>query len=230
MTPAIYSHRRGAEVSGTAIGSVPYRKKFLDSKLREFDGRLALIRGLPLQQRQLLLRYCVVTTLIHLTRTLRSDDPSIIMMEVWARANALVDAELASLLSSPVEGLVPLPLLTQLPMCLGGFGVPHYQTIVPSAYTSASSAVHQFLGKIGLRAPLHSVPPSHKDLLKLMHAQMAVAVRTALPIQYHSTLDDHCNTYSYVFLTACPTSPDLMMTDAEYRVSLDPFLQCWSHR
>ena len=149
LTHAIYSRNRGAEVS---IGSVPFCKKFLESKLSEFNGRFALIRGLPLQQRQLL-RYCFVTTLIHLTRTLRSDDPSI--MEVW---DALVDAELASPLTSPVEGLVYLPLLIQLPMCLGGFGIPHYQTIVPSAYTSASSAAHQFLGKLGLCAPLHSVP------------------------------------------------------------------------
>ena len=52
-----------------------------------------------------------------------------------------------------------------------------------------------------------------------MHAQLAAAVRTGLPIQYHSTpLDDHCITSSYVFLTACSTSQDLVLTYAEFRV------------
>jgi hypothetical protein len=138
FTPDLYRSTHGAEVLGTAIGSLSFRSKFLAAEVSQWNDDIALLRNLPLQHRQLLFRFCVYTKLAHLTRTLRSDEPA--MLELWKRADSYSDAELQSYLASPVPGLVELRRLTALPLCLGGFGIPQFQTIVSTTYTSARAA------------------------------------------------------------------------------------------
>jgi hypothetical protein len=51
-----------------------------------------------------------------------------------------------------------------------------------------------------------------------MNTQLASAVREDLPATYRSTFDDHCSKSSYAFLTVCPTSRDLTLTDEDVQL------------
>ena len=40
-----------------------------------------------------------------------------------------------------------------------------------------------------------------------------------VPAAYRSTFDDHCNPSSYAFLTVCPTTEDLILSDTEVQLA-----------
>jgi hypothetical protein len=218
FTPALYHSSGGAEVLGTAIGSLPYRSKFLTTKVSHWADFIALLRDLPLQSRQLLFRFCVYTKIVHLTRTLQSSEPA--MLAIWKRADSYADAELQSYLGSPVAGLVEFKRLTALPLNVGGFGIPQFQTIVSTTYTSARAASLHHLAWLKLLTPSTSAPPDQRALLRAMYSGLVAALREDLPATYRSTLDDHCNSSSYAFLLVCPTSSDLILSDKEFQLGV----------
>ena len=51
-----------------------------------------------------------------------------------------------------------------------------------------------------------------------MYTEQAAALRADLPVAYHSTYDDHCNKSSYAFLTVCPTTKAMTLTDTEFQL------------
>ena len=215
-TPDIYRYNHGAEVLGTAIGSLPFRERFLATKLSHWVDHVALLRPLSLQERQLLFRFCVVPTLGHLPRTLRSHEPP--LMAIWERADSYVLAEMQCYAASPAPSLVELKRLVALPMCYGGFGIQQYQTTVSITYTSAKAASLLHLSHLGLLPPSDSPPPDLRAALRTMYTEQAAALRADLPIAYHSTYDDHCNKSSYAFLTVCPTTKATTLTDTEFQL------------
>ena len=74
ITPDLYRSTHGAEILGTAIGSLAFRGKFLTAKVSKWADCITLLRCLRLQIRQLLFRHSVYPKLTHLTRTLRSEE------------------------------------------------------------------------------------------------------------------------------------------------------------
>ena len=83
-------------------------------------------------------------------------------------------------------------------------------------YTSAKAASLLYLSQLGLLPPSDLPPPDLRAALRAMYTEQAAAVRADLPAAYHSTFDDRCNQSS--FLTVCPTTPDLTLTDTEFQV------------
>ena len=103
-------------------------------------------------------------------------------------------------------------------MCNGGFGIQQYQTTVSITYTSAKAASLLHLSQLGLLPPSDLPTLDLRVALRAMYTAQAAAVRADLPAAYHSTFDDHCNQSSYAFLTVCPTTLDLTLTDTEFQV------------
>ncbi len=99
FTPDLSLGSNGAEVLGTAIGSTRFLAKFLAAAVSKWATGFHPLRSLPLQCRQLLFRFCLHPQLTHLSKTLRSDDPTI--MVEWSRADNHADAELRAYLSFP---------------------------------------------------------------------------------------------------------------------------------
>ena len=115
-------------------------------------------------------------------------------------------------------GLVELKRLVALPMCYGGFGIQQYQTTVSITYTSAKAASLLHLSHLGLLPSSDLPPPDLRAALRTMYTEQAAAFRADLPVAYHSTYDDHCNKSSYAFLTVCPTTKAMTLTDTEFQL------------
>ena len=58
-----------------------------------------------------------------------------------------------------------------------------------------------------------------RAILQAMYTRLASDLREDLPAAYRSTFDDHCNPSSYAFLTVCPTTEDLILSDTEVQLA-----------
>ena len=137
---SIYEARHpGIEILGSKLGNVNARQTFLNKKIDTLSANIQLLSSLPLQQRQLLFRFCIVPTPLHLIRTLKSSEPP--MLQTWIRADGIIDREFRLYLYGPNADIIDMNLLRSLPLKLGGFGNPSYTTLVTTSIPSLKSNV-----------------------------------------------------------------------------------------
>lgn len=139
------------------------------------------------------------------------------MQSLWATVDDRVVSEVQEYISAPNQCPVDIRSLTALPLKLGGFGYPSYNTLVTITYPLAKAQSLHLLGFLGLRPAMTIQPPAQRTVLNPIYAVQAAAIRAALPEAYRSLFDDHNSPSSYAFLLQSPSSEAFVLSDADFR-------------
>ena len=131
----------GYALLGSFVGPAQARRQFLKQKINIVEEKLTKLEGLQFQDRHAVLHHSLQHELRHLLRSLNPED----LDSVWHTYDNLLFESLIQLRQP--SGLVESPLakeVAQLPIRMGGMGLPR-ATLISSAARSASEAASSLI-------------------------------------------------------------------------------------
>ncbi|KAL5627413.1 hypothetical protein BROUX41_003566 [Berkeleyomyces rouxiae] len=221
----------GFSCLGSLVGPIAARRQFLWEKVCEVGKVLDLLTKQSRQAALLLLRGSTAHRIRHLLRTL---DPNGVTPTFGLADSAILD--FLRYLRSDSTRLSTDELIKELPISLGGLGLPSMEKLARPSFEVARTGCEEILRQIfPAQAHLFNSPPAQHTTQKEVARAVAKADLEAHLPALGSTganlLKDNAGFYASKWLTAAPTSFALVLSDREVTFGLKGrFLVPYDHQ
>jgi hypothetical protein len=208
-------HDSGLKALGTALGTLKYRRDFLEENIASMKSKLSAMSDLSKQSAQLLLRTSVIPSMMHIMRNLDSVD----LMNIWEEADRLTLEFLSKLISPTTEFEDYFPLLATLPCRKGGLGFISMHRVQPIAYLAATDAASFFIRSD--EENLLDPPLSQAERTRGLWTDLVEDVEAMIPRGAKGVFADHFSPVSFRWMLMMP-GPDrhCKLEDREVSIGL----------